>query len=417
MKKNIFCYRLFAFMTAATMCVGFTACGGGDDGGSGDNNNPNSPVNASVKVNGSASTSLNFVGNFDGKSGVDYKQSVAVVSTAQWSMSKDADWLFVSPSNGNGTTEMVIYPTSENSSSASRTATITLTANGASATISVTQTGGKPECYVEPKNVVALYNRMAWEYTATGQVNKFQYIVLSESELNRMTDNELLKELGKQEELKVVDDYLTTTGRDYNGYSIKENSTYYIVTVAYNNDDKAGVLKKTKVTTPAYLDANKDAYVSFENLGYYSNWGGFKFDTKKEGYCNTYHIIYGLYTSQVNAVVHAFEINYYIKNKKKHWLADNFGWEIILDYPNDHTFTYYSTSLPSDLQPYVSSIPWAFGSAWGVFKDGSLSSDLIGFQFNLSNYNSAPMTSGRNQNEVLPNTTYRRSQIMKQLKK
>ena len=411
MKKNIFCYWLFAFMMAATMCVGFTACGG-DDSGSGDGNNPNSPVNASVKVNGSASTSLNFVGNFDGKSGVDYKQSVAVVSTAQWSMSKDADWLFVSPSNGNGTTEMVIYPTSENSSSTSRTATITLTANGASATISVTQTGG-----VEPKNVVALYNRMAWEYTATGQVNKFQYIVLSESELNRMTDNELLKELGKQEELKVVDDYLTTTGRDYNGYSIKENSTYYIVTVAYNNDDKAGVLKKTKVTTPAYLDANKDAYVSFENLGYYSNWGGFKFDAKKEGYCNTYHIIYGLYSEQVNSVIHAFEINYYMKNRKKHWLAEYFGWEIILDYPNDHTFIYYSTSLPSEIQPYVSAIPWAFGSGWGVFKDGSLSSDLIGFQFNLSNYNSAPIMSDRNKNEVLPNTTYRRSQILNQLKK
>ena len=135
-----------------------------------------------------------------------------------------------------------------------------------------------------------------------------------------MTDKEMITELNKQEELKFVDDYLTTVGSDHNGKRITERSTYYIVTIAYNNDDKAGELKKTKVNTPAFLDADKDAYVSFENIAYFNNWGGFSFDAKKEGYCNTYHIVYGLYTDQVNSVLHAFEINYYLKNKKKHWL-------------------------------------------------------------------------------------------------
>lgn len=402
-----------AIMTFAMLSIGFASCGGDDkdDSSPTPTPSPEPQPTTSVLVNGSTSTSLGFVGDFDGKSGVDYKQSVAVVSTASWTMSKDADWLFVSPTNGNGTLEMVVYPTSENPSSSPRTATITLSGSGASATINVTQEAGKPLSYVEPQNIVALYNRLAWEYSATGTVNLFQYIVLSENEFNRMTDKEMITELNKQEELKFVDDYLTTVGSDHNGNRITERSTYYIVTIAYNNDDKAGELKKTKVNTPAFLDADKDAYVSFENIAYFNNWGGFSFDAKKEGYCNTYHIVYGLYTDQVNSVVHAFEINYYLKNKKKHWLAEQLGWEIITDYPNNHTFNYYSTSLPADIRPYVANIPWAFASAWGVFKDGTVSSDLIGFQFNLSNYNSAPSKIARNKNSIMPDKTYRRSQI------
>lgn len=414
MKKKNYLLSAVALLSAIMLSVGFASCGG-DDGGDGGNGGNTSASTPSIKVNGSSSTDLSFSGNFEGKSGIDYKQSVAIVSTVQWSMSKDADWLSVSPSNGNGTLEMVIYPTSENTSSVSRTATITLSSSEASATIRVTQGGGKPICYVEPQNIVALYNRMAWEYKATGTVNKFQYIVLSGTEFNRMTDKEMLSELRKQEELKVVDDYLTTIGSDHSGYSISSNSTYYIVTVAYDNDDKSGELVKTKVTTPAFLDADKDAYVSFDNISYYSNWTGFCFDTKKEGYCNTYHIVYGLYMDQVNAVVHAFEINYYLQNKKKHWLAENFGWEIVLDYPNNHTFNYYSSSLPADIRPYVTSIPWAFASAWGVFKDGTISSDLLGFQFDLSKYNSAPKMIARNKNAVMPNKTFRRSEIRREV--
>lgn len=416
MEKRNFLWSVLAYVMAVTFCVGFIGCGGGDDPAPTPNpinpNNPDNPnVTASIKVNGALSTSLTFEGDFAGKSGIDYKQSVAISSTVQWTMSKDADWLNVSPSNGSGTLEMVIFPTSENFSSTDRTATITLSGSGVSATISITQKAGKPVCYVEPINIVALHNRLAWEYEATGTVNKFQYILLSANEFNRMTDNEMMTELRKQEELKVVDDYLSTIGSDHNGKALAENSTYYVVTIAYDNQDKVGELRKVKVDTPVFLNGDKDAWVSFENVGYYNNWKGFFFDTKKEGYCNTYHIVYGLYVKEVNSVVHAFEINYYLKNKKKHWLSDQWGWEIVTDYPNNHTFNYYSTSLPADLQQYASQIPWAFASAWGVFKDGTLSSDLLGFQVNLSNYNSAPKQNVNNKNDVMPNRTFRKSEI------
>ena len=233
---------------------------------------------------------------------------------------------------------------------------------------------------------MALWDRMCYEYSATSNVNTFQCIVLSESEFRRMADYELENEVRKEEEFKYIDQYITYRGSDSHGNAITQNTTYYIVTLARDMNGKYGRLKKTTIKTPGYLDADKDAWVSFSDLSYYSNWGGFSFYANKEGYCNTYHLIYGLYTGSVNPVVHAFEINYYLKYKRKHWFAENWGWEIVTDYPNSHSFTYYSTSLPSELRPYVSAIPWCFASGWGVFKDGRISSDLIGFQVDLTDY-------------------------------
>ena len=134
-------------------------------------------------------------------------------------------------------------------------------------------------------------------------------------------------------------------------------------------------MKKTKIKTPAYLNADNDAWVNFDNVQ--ANMSqGFWFDAIKEGYCNTYHLIYGIGIETYNSVVYAFEINYYLKNKKKHWLAENWEMEIVTDYPNNHTFT-YSTNL-------LSYIPICFAYGWGVFKDGKLSSDLVGFQWDTS---------------------------------
>ena len=62
-----------------------------------------------------------------------------------------------------------------------------------------------------------------------------------------------------------------------------------------------------------------------------------------------------------------------------HWYAENWDMKIETDYPNDHTFTYYTSYLPI--------VPRCFGYAWGVFKDGALSSDLMGFQWDTSKEN------------------------------
>ena len=333
-------------------------------------------TSASITVNGSASAEHTFPGLFDsGKSGIDYKQVFKIKSNVQWNVSGREDWLNISPTSGNGDVDLTIYPSSANTSDKERKATITLSGSGVSVSIEIIQGQGKPVCYVLPANEVALYDRICWEYTATSNVNKFQWILLSEREFNRMTDNELIEEISKEEELKFVDDYLSMVGYDSHDNRITQSSTYYLVTIAYDGDNKAGEVKKTKIKTPAYLNADNDAWVNFDNVQ--ANMSqGFWFDAIKEGYCNTYHLIYGIGIETYNSVVYAFEINYYLKNKKKHWLAENWEMEIVTDYPNNHTFT-YSTNL-------LSYIPICFAYGWGVFKDGKLSSDLVGFQWDTS---------------------------------
>ena len=361
-----------------------------------------------ITVNGAASVNPSpFPGMFgSGKSGVDYKIGVVVNSNIQWTMSGNEDWLYVSTTSGSNTVDMTIYPKTENNSSTPRKAIITLSGSGASANIVIEQEGGKPVCYVLPANEVALYDRMGWEYTATSNVNKFQWILLSEREFNRMTDNELIEELSKEEELKFVDDYLSFVAYDSHDNRITQNSTYYVVTIAYDGDGKAGELKKTKIKTPAFLNVDDDAWVNFANVACnYSQ--GFWFDAIKEGYCNTYHLIYGIQTDTYNSVVYAFEINYYLKNKKKHWFAENWEMEIVTDYPNNHTFTYSTTLL--------SYIPICFAYGWGVFKDGTISSDLVGFQWDTSKENARKLN--MRSTNAFQNITYRRSVETERAKK
>ena len=367
-------------------------------------------ASAYITVNGSTSGEHTFPGGFDnGKSGIDYKQTFKIKSNVQWTLSGKVDWLNISPTSGNGDVDLTIYPTSENTSDKDREATITLAGTGISIPITIIQhSKWNTDCYVIPANEVALYDRFCWEYTASASANNFQYLLLSEREYNRLTDNELREEVMQEEVLKYDDGWLSMTGYDSHNNRITSNTTYYFVSLATDKDGNYGALKKIKLKTPAYLDADQDAYVSFANFDNTSY--SFQFDAQKEGYCNTYHIIYGVYDEYMNTAVFAFEINYYLKNKQKHWLAKNeyYEWEIITDYPNNHTFSYSNY--------YMWYFTVCFGYGWGVFKDGSLSSDLLGFQVDTDS-DSAPQMKARRMTDDSPkNVIIKKSEVLKRAK-
>lgn len=331
-----------------------------------------------IQINGVKDAELApFPGLFDGKSGIDYKEAITVTSNVSWSLSGVPDWVNVSPSNGNGTVQMTIYPKNENPSASTRTATITISGEGVTATLKVQQLGGVPDVKVTPDNLIALYNQIGWELKKTGNVDKYQMICVTEAVFNRKTDKELLEDLRTDEAEKFSNEPVFFYAKDSYGNSISQNTTYYICTVAYDENDTAGELVKTKITTPKYIDYNNDAFVSFSDVSCSSSM--FQFTITKEGFCNTYHVVYGNVPStfaNYNKVLYAFEINYYLKNKKKHWLATEYNLEIVTDYPNSHTFTHYTSTL--------STRPVAIAYGWGVFSDGRLSSDMIGFSWDTS---------------------------------
>lgn len=399
MKTNQFLSLLFLALFVFTGNF-LTSCGGddGDDSVNVENTSPSSPENY-ITVNGVESASLVFAGDFGGKGGDNFKQYVSVVSNVAWSITDAPDWLSISPSNGNGTVQIEIYPTSENATSSPRTATVRLSSSGGlSATIDVKQNAGKPLCVVEVANEVALYNRICWEYSIGGEVNTFNFLLLSEREYERMTDKEMIEEMNAQEPMKFSDSYIFMTGYDSHLYKITENSVYYIVSLATDAEGKTGELTKKKIITPAYIDATNDAWVYFDNIT--SGPLGFKFDTKKKGYCNTYHLIYGTLSVLKDPAIYAFQINYYLKYKKKHWYAEDWDLEIITNYPNDNTFTYVSLDM--------SDKPICAAYAWGVFENGTLSSDLMGFQWDTS-ANNIIHKSPSQQDDIQQNVIIKRS--------
>lgn len=323
-----------------------------------------------VKVNGVESTSLQFEGSFSGKSGVDYKQSVTITSNVTWNASDIPSWLSVSPTNGNGTVTMTLYPISENPSSSSRNATIRLVGNGANnATIEVSQSGGLANVKVTPANTLALYNQIGWELETTGDVDKYQMIMVTEAVYKNKTEKELLADLQMDEAEKVAYNPVFFYTSDSYGNTIRENTTYYICTVAYDKNDNMGEIVKSRVTTPSYVDIDNDAWVNLDGR-YNLNYGYFEFTATKEAYCDSYHVLYGnLPSSMANypVVFYVFQINYYIKNKTKHWFTSQYDMEVTTNYPNTHTFTHYTNTF--------STRPIIRICAWGVFKNGSESSD------------------------------------------
>lgn len=359
MKKLNFFYLL-------TMLLVFASCSSSDD----------DTFEAYITVNGTSESEHHFPGVFDaGKSGIDYKQVFKVNSNVQWRLTGKVDWLNISSTTGKDLVDLSIYPTEPNEADSERTAELILSGEGATAIITITQGAGKPLCYVKPENEVALYNGICWEFAATENIDEFKFLLLSEWDNDLLTDKNLLEKLAKEKSYKYKEQWIVATNVDSNDEFIMDNSNYYLVTLAYDINGNVGELKKTKIKTPAYLDSDNDAWVNFGNLTCGYNFG-FTFDAIKEGYCYNYHLIYGVNDEQWHSSMYAFQINYYLKYNKKHWFAENLDMEIVTDYPNSHSFTYYT----SDLAYY----PICVAYGWGIFKDGTLSSDLFGFQVNIN---------------------------------
>jgi hypothetical protein len=179
--------------------------------------------------------------------------------------------------------------------------------------------------------------------------------------------------------------------------------------LATDRDGNSGALKSVILKTPEFLDRDEDAYINYDNVEW--NSYGFVFDFIKEGYCDSYHIVYGVHDEYINPSVFAFVINYYLKNNKKHWISKNdyYEWDIILNYPNNHTFTYTNY--------YMSYFPVIFGYGWGVFKNGDLSSDLLGFQYDTSLSDSPQMSAPRGSvNDELKMQIIKKSEFLERAK-
>lgn len=244
-----------------------------------------------IKINGATTANLMFEGDFAGKSGIDYKQTVTVTSTIEWKMRKSADWISVSPTNGSGTVSMDIYPTSECLSSESRTATITLEGSGVSATIEVTQSGGRAkDCYANPQNVLSFVHDVACNFEC-GSKTKFFYVACFKTDaLPRLTDKEIATAVANDNNSQRRT-YSEASGAICFRRALEPNTSYTIVSVSYSNSDELGDVIKYEVKTKPTVNQPTVEIVDV-GIGSKGNTDVYGISAKKgqNGYCEKYYV-------------------------------------------------------------------------------------------------------------------------------
>lgn len=302
--------------------------------------------------------------------------SFTITTNGAWVVSCASDWLHLSARNGNGNSMVTVTALTENFSSEVRTAQIQIQVGSLSQVVIVSQVAGLSGVKVVPVNTVALYNQLAWEMEQIGTVNEFRVLCITEVLYNRMNNEELKDSLINAEPMKYNDEYVFSYPDDSYDVAIKSNTNYYICTVAFDMDNNMGEIVRTKVTTPPYVDRDNDAWafpmIYDDDVNPYA---GFQFTVTKEGYCNTYHAIYGCLPFLQYRSLFAFEINYYKKYGKKHWFANSWGLEIVTDYPNSHMFIYHTSNLNTN--------KYIVNYGWGMYEDGRVSSDLVGYMYDM----------------------------------
>lgn len=307
-------------------------------------------INLSVDV-----TSINL------SSAANSSQAINITCNASWSISGVPDWLQTSSLSGNGNSSIVITTRSANESANVRSATIVVTSEGQTQTVTVQQEAALAACKAVPSNITTLYYAVVFGLEHTSEVALTKMLLLSDYDFKHKTEAEIITAIEKEESEIPEDETIYTRG-------VNEKTKYHILTLSYDKKGNRGELVDVMFESPAFLSGTDDAWCSFDEASYDNS--SFWFSVIKKGRCTTYDLIYGanVLPSLLSGPLMAYEINYYINNKKKNWLSNNWELQIEINYPNDHTFScFYST-----MYQYGGLI----ATAWGVFSDGTRSSDI-----------------------------------------
>jgi len=83
---------------------------------------------------------------------------ISVLSNVSWTVTDNASWLAVTPSSGSNNGELTVTATSENTSINSRNGIVTVTGNGITIAVTITQAGANPVLTISPDSILLEYN-------------------------------------------------------------------------------------------------------------------------------------------------------------------------------------------------------------------------------------------------------------------
>ncbi len=192
------------------------------------------PVEPTVEPTLTVQSTLNFTA--DGG-----QETISVESNTNWVVTaEDAEWLSFTPTSAEGNTQ-ITFSATENTDTQARKATVTITAQTISKTISVSQLGTEPSSGTEDSgNFSPAYIEMVYDgnYISSNTVTWAMY--LYDENFTNGNDN------GVFIKLQLLGDPNTQTFRD--GHPVGEFS------VGYSSEYVAGEIVESGYTTYAYAD-------------------------------------------------------------------------------------------------------------------------------------------------------------------
>lgn len=195
--------------------------------------------------------------------------SIYIQSSGEWRLTTCPDWLRCSITSSKGSKSVTLKTLSVNKSSKPRTGVVVFSTDDQDLSIAVSQDGSAASgCNVRPNHITTLSNGIAFDMDFSDARNVAHYYrgYIEASHSGIMTNDEIIYTLTHEFQRHLpADDEVA----DFSG--LKANTKYFIYTLAYNMDGKAGELIATEVKTNPILDNEPCAWIS--NLSYDTyNW-------------------------------------------------------------------------------------------------------------------------------------------------
>lgn len=256
--------RLGMLLTLLVCSVSITACGDDDDA-------PPAPAETlSVNV-----SDLSFTAEGG-------TQSFNVAASGQWQVLGQPDWINVSPQKGQGDATVTVTINTTNLDSAPRTATLTVLSGEKSVEVEVSQAGAYAACTAEVKDLMVLAHSIAFKLEFTSDIKNVRCGWVKADYFQSMTEQELVDYM-KGAAAYVPDDEVYFWEDDFNA-----DTDYYIITLAYDKNDKMGKLFKKAFRTKS--DVNQSV-VGIDNVTFWKS-GKMSWEAAPDNNGNKYYSLY-----------------------------------------------------------------------------------------------------------------------------
>lgn len=213
------------------------------------------------------------------------KKSFDIISNCEWNISNCPDWLSLSALSGKGNATIEVQTNSFNNSPEGRSAKLLIKSNidSKAVEVSITQAAGLvSNCNVEVQNVVVLSDAVAFNFKYGAAVSYYYVGYMEASEIGRLTDDEIIHILDTE--------FTRNTPADRYVISfpgLKENTDYFIYTIAFNKNGNRGELLRKDIRTGV---SRNEPFVTISNVKINSNTNRWEWDTTPSGYTYQYYM-------------------------------------------------------------------------------------------------------------------------------